>query len=58
VKVFVPIVSSGGFVVIGGVTSVVVTPFTTKKEAPGAREIIVFATVITPPGVSSEPPIR
>lgn len=58
VYVAVPIVKSGGFVMGAVGISVVVTPFTTTAVAPGDREIVVPATVITPPGVRAEPPIK
>jgi hypothetical protein len=60
VKVFDPMVSRGAFVMTGWNACVreLVCPFMTTSEALGARDIVVPETVMTPPGVRTEEPIR
>ncbi|PSN71949.1 hypothetical protein BS50DRAFT_239914 [Corynespora cassiicola Philippines] len=60
VKVCEPMVRRGGFVMGGWFEGVrvVVWPFTIRAVAPGARDIVVPAAVMTPPGVRVSDPMR
>lgn len=57
--VLLPIVKSGGFVIIASASAanVVVAPLITSAVAPAASEMVVPATTTLPPGVSIAVPI-